>query len=481
MPLPSDSADSWGLLHDRIIGLGEQSARKSYYPELQKRLRELEEARSDLSHSNARLQAVMDSATEVAIISTDTAGVITMFNRGAEKMLGYRADELVGSATPLAFHCADEVAECSRALSASCGRSICGFEVFVERARLEGHEKHEWTYLRKDGSPITVELVVTVIHRQDGGIAGYLGIAQNITDKKRAQEQLHENALMLEQEIADRQRAQEALELKQRELQAVNESLEERIAAGIAELRYRDEMLLHQSRLAAMGELLHSIAHQWRQPLNNIAASLQTMQFLKSRGELTDTEMDRDIAAVMTILRQMSGTINDFRSFYRSEGSDECFSVRDVLERTLSLVAPSLADARIGVTVTVRDEPAGKGRPNEYAQIVLNIINNARDAILERGVSDAHIAITLFVEDGQAVVTVSDNGGGISPASLPHIFDPYFSTKGPAQGTGIGLYMSKIIIERNMGGTLCALNRGDGAEFRIALPLPPDCAPRGGE
>lgn len=476
MPLPSDSGNNWALLHDRIIGLGEQSARKSYYPELQRHLRELEEARRDLSHLNAQLQAVMDSATEVAIISTDTTGIINIFNCGAEKLLGYRADELIGSATPLLFHLADEVAEYSNTLSANYGRSISGFEVFVERARAEGYEKHEWTYLRKDGTPLLVELVVTVIRHRDGEIAGYLGIAQNITDKKRAQEQLHENALMLEQEIADRQRAQEALELKQRELQLINESLEERIAEGIAELRYRDEMLLHQSRLAAMGELLHCIAHQWRQPLNNIAASLQAMQFMKSRGELTDDEMNRDIASIMDILHYMSGTINDFRSFYRPDRSEECFSVRAVVERTLSLVTSSLADARIRTTVTVRDEPAGKGRPNEYAQILLNIINNARDAIMERGVSDAHIAITLFVEKDHAVVTISDNGGGISREALPHIFDPYFSTKGPAQGTGIGLYMSKIIIERNMGGSLIARNTEDGAEFRIALPLSPDCA-----
>ena len=472
MPLPSDNVDTWDLLQQKIIGLGEQSARKSYYPELQQRLQELESARRDLSHLNAQLQAVMDSATEVAIISTDSAGTITMFNRGAEKMLGYRAGEMVGLATPLLFHHADEVATHARILSASYGRTIAGFDVFVEQARSEGFDKHEWTYIRKDGTCLLVELVVTVMRHATGEIVGYLGIAQNITDRKIAQAELQENACMLEQEIADRRLAQEQLVAKQRELQAINESLETRIAAGIAELRTKDEMLLHQSRLAAMGELLHCIAHQWRQPLNNIAASLQMMQYLKHQNELTDEEMDHDIASVMEILHYMSSTINDFRNFYRSESSAEQFSLGTVVERTLSLVDASLTEAHIKIALKVKGAPTGQGYPNEYAQILLNIINNARDALLERTIADPRITIVLSVERNQSVITVEDNGGGISPEVMPHIFDPYFSTKGPAQGRGIGLYMSKMIIERNMGGTLSVRNTGEGAEFRIALPAP---------
>jgi len=472
MPLPSDNGDTWDLLQQKIIGLGEQSARKSYYPELQQRLQELENARRDLSRLNAQLQAVMDSATEVAIISTDSTGTITMFNRGAEKMLGYRAGEMVGIATPLLFHRADEVAAHARILTASYGRTIAGFDVFVERARSEGFDKHEWTYIKKDGTCLLVELVVTVMRHATGEVAGYLGIAQNITDRKIAQAELQENACMLEQEIADRRLAQEQLVAKQRELQAINESLEARIAAGIAELRAKDEMLLHQSRLAAMGELLHCIAHQWRQPLNNIAARLQMMQYLKDQEELTGEEMDRDIACVLEILASMSGTINDFRNFYRSESLPEQFSLHSVLERTLSLVDASFAEAHIKISLTVKDTPTGQGSPNEYAQILLHIINNARDVLLERNIVDPQISIVLSQEENRSVVTIEDNGGGIRADVMPHIFDPYFSTKGPAQGSGIGLYMSKMIIERTMGGTLRVRNTGQGAEFRIALPAP---------
>lgn len=266
----------------------------------------------------------------------------------------------------------------------------------------------------------------------------------------------------LEEEIAGRQKAQEALE-------ALNNSLEERVVASVAELRRKDDLLMHQNRLAAMGELLTSIAHQWRQPLNNIAAYIQAMQFLHKSGELTAEEMDKDISEVMTILKHMSQTIEDFRKFYRKDQELREFDVRSVAERCIGLTGPALKSGNIRVTVQGERDIRATGYPNEYAQCLVNILYNAMDILLERSVSAPLIELRIQRQENRSVVCVTDNGGGIAPEIMPHIFDPYFTTKGPASGTGIGLYMARTLIERNMGGKLTARNTDVGAEFRIEL------------
>lgn len=287
-------------------------------------------------------------------------------------------------------------------------------------------------------------------------------LQKEILVRGKVEEALHEKTVQLEDEIAERQKVQEALE-------AFNNTLEVRISSAVAELRQKDDLLIHQNRLAAMGELLTSIAHQWRQPLNNIAAYIQTMQYLHHCGELSGEEMDRDINAVMEILRYMSQTIDDFRSFFRKDRDEHEFILRQVVDRSLKLISSGLIAHNIQVTISGDDTVTAVGFPNEYAQTLMNILYNARDILLERTVADPRIEIEIGRTGTRSVVCVRDNGGGIPPQILPHIFDPYFTTKGPATGTGIGLYMGRTLIERNMGGLLTARNTQDGAEFRIEL------------
>jgi PAS domain S-box-containing protein len=195
MSTPSD--DNWDKLRGQIIGLGEHSARKSYYPELQQRIRELEETRATLAASNRQLQAVLDAASEVAIIATDPDGLITLFNHGAEKMLGYGAPEVVGKQTTLIFHLESEVEARAEILSKELGRNITGFTAFVENARFLGLDNREWTYVRKDGATLLVNLIVTSIHDEHGAINGFLGIAEDITRQKVMEHQIVENEKLL--------------------------------------------------------------------------------------------------------------------------------------------------------------------------------------------------------------------------------------------------------------------------------------------
>lgn len=306
------------------------------------------------------------------------------------------------------------------------------------------------------GSKDELDLLVDALNSMQAQISDYL------KERRQIEDTLHEQAALLEDEIAQRQQTQE-------ELNVINCSLEERISNAISELRQKDNLLLQQSKLAAMGELLSNIAHQWRQPLNNIAVSIQTIQYLNKAGELSQEEMDRDIKAVMDILLYMSGTIDDFRGFFIKDREKREFVLQEVVDKTLNLVRSTLDDKGIMVSVAAEADVRAIGYPNEYAQTLMNILYNARDALLEQQVAEPRISILIQQKDSRSVLSVSDNGGGIPNAILPQIFEPYVTTKGPSQGTGIGLYMAKTMIERNMGGILTARNTAEGAEFRIVL------------
>lgn len=196
MKKPFNEDQDWESRREKIIGLGEHSARKSYYPELRQRIHELEATRATLDSANRQLQAILDAASEFSVIATDQDGLITIFNHGAEKMLGYTAGEMVGKQTTL-LHLDSEIEARGRELSRHLGREITGFGACVEQARDLGAEKNEWTYLRKDGGMLPVNLTVTAIRDEQGQISGFLGIAEDITQRKATERQLQENDELL--------------------------------------------------------------------------------------------------------------------------------------------------------------------------------------------------------------------------------------------------------------------------------------------
>lgn len=259
------------------------------------------------------------------------------------------------------------------------------------------------------------------------------------------------------------------LTVQQEELAELNRSLENRIEAALVELRERDQLLIFQSRFAAMGEMINNIAHQWRQPLNNVGMLVQKIKQMGANGDLTQEALEREVAGAMKTIHFMSNTIDDFSNFFHKDKKRVRFRINDVVESTVTFIAPSLRDSKIKLEVEGSRDLEAEGFPNEYAQALLNVVCNAKDVLLEKQPEAPQIRIQLSSADGRSVVTVRDNGGGIAPEILPRIFDPYFSTKEQKQGAGIGLYMSKVIIEKNMNGSLTARNVGDGAEFRIEV------------
>jgi C4-dicarboxylate-specific signal transduction histidine kinase len=285
---------------------------------------------------------------------------------------------------------------------------------------------------------------------------------------------------------------EEELRLAKEALQQANELLEQRVAERTAELsetiemlknetseslRLRAElcekelMLLQQSRLAAMGEMIGNIAHQWRQPLNMLGLLAQELLMTYKKGEFGTEYLDANVKKTLETIRYMSKTIDDFRFYLKPVKEKVDFRVLETIEKITSLLDEegSLNEQPIRTSVVSACDPVVNGYPNELSQVLLNILVNARDAFAIKQVASPIITIKVFTEGGRCVVTITDNAGGIPEDIIDKIFDPYFTTKGPDKGSGVGLYMAKIIIEKNMNGTLSARNVVDGAEFRIEV------------
>jgi len=235
------------------------------------------------------------------------------------------------------------------------------------------------------------------------------------------------------------------------------------------DLRRKDQMMILQDRRAVMGEMINNIAHQWRQPLNTLGLLVQLLPLQHASGELDGKLLEETAQKCMELIEHMSQTIEDFKNFYRADKKAVPFSVNQLTGYTLSLIEKTLYDRQITTVHQAEVDPIITGYPNEYAQVLLNILTNACDALFIRAIDDARIWIHTFVEAGKTVVTISDNAGGIDSDIVDRIFEPYFTTKGPENGTGIGLFMSKTIIEKNMGGSLTVHNTGNGAMFRIEV------------
>ena len=231
----------------------------------------------------------------------------------------------------------------------------------------------------------------------------------------------------------------------------------------------RVDLISIQSRKASMGEMIGNIAHEWRQPLNIIAMMVQELKQIYDKGEITREYLDECVNTVMDVIQYMSQTIEDFSNFFSPEKEKSSFSVLESINRSISFMKPELNRMGIAVEIDVAEDFSMVGYPNEYAHVLLNIVKNAKDILVERMVSRPKITIRAFREGDRGIVTIADNGGGIPEGHIDRIFDPYFTTKNKGIGIGIGLYMSKFIIENNMDGRLSARNVNEGAEFRIEV------------
>ena len=245
----------------------------------------------------------------------------------------------------------------------------------------------------------------------------------------------------------------------------MNETLESRVKEEIEKNRQQELMLLQQNRLAQMGEMINMIAHQWRQPLTSISTSIQNLIYDYEDGMLND---DKHIKSFIDKNKKtisfMSQTIDDFRNFFKIDKNKENFDVLAATQKVLDMQQAQLEDYNIEINIE-GDSFKYLGFESEYQQVILNLISNAKDALVEKKIVNPQIDIVLEKNK----IVVKDNAEGILDEVIARVFEPYFTTKEQGKGTGIGLYMSKMIIENNMDGNLSVNNNENGAEFVIAF------------
>jgi len=252
------------------------------------------------------------------------------------------------------------------------------------------------------------------------------------------------------------------------ELQKLYQQMDDKINKTVDDLRTKDHLLIKQSRQAAMGEMIGNIAHQWRQPLNSIGVIIQNLEDAYEFGEMTEQYLKNNIAQIMNMLQYMSQTIDDFRNFFKPNKEKELFKVLDILQNTVTLVKSEFDSEHIAIQVDNTNNPVLKGYPNELSQVMLNLLINTKDVVKERALKQAKISISIEINEQLCSISIEDDAGGIPSEIIDHIFEPYFTTKD--MGTGLGLYMSQMIIEKNMKGTIHAENTQSGARFTINLP-----------
>ena len=256
----------------------------------------------------------------------------------------------------------------------------------------------------------------------------------------------------------------------QRKLKKLNVNLEHKIHEEIEKNKNQQSIMFQQSKLAEMGLILNMIAHQWRQPLNHVSLIVNTIILKQKKQRLFPEELDSLKNDFQKQITYLSNTIDDFQNFFKPKKDKELFKIKDMVTTTYSLLQPLFDKNQIEFNIDIDSEITYFGYKNELSQVLLSILNNSKDALIENTTSNRFINISLSQSKNNLLINIEDNAKGVNEAILGNIFDPYFSTKNTKNGTGLGLYMSKIIINEHFKGNISANNKNDGLEIIIQIP-----------
>lgn len=246
--------------------------------------------------------------------------------------------------------------------------------------------------------------------------------------------------------------------------------LQREIDREIGKRLENEYLLMQQSKLATMGEMIGHIAHQWRQPLAQLGGIFMNLEAAYAFNELTPEYFNEKVKNGNELLKYMSHTIEDFRHFFEPNRTKELFDLSQYIQNAINIIRASLTYHQINLTFSPPKAPVYvSGYPSEFAQVILNLLDNAKDVLLEKSIKNPNISIDVVLGEKAVLVHVRDNGGGIDEAIIDRIFDSYFTTKKRKQGTGLGLYISKLIIESKIMGKIYAENGKEGAVFTIEI------------
>ena len=352
--------------------------------------------------------------------TTNTKGIITDVSDAFVDISGYTREELIGHSHSMVRH-PDMDSEIFRDLWTT-----------IKSGKIW---RGEIVNLAKNGSSYWVKAMIEPIFSNSGKIISYMAVREDITDKIK--------------------------------IDMLNKNLKEKIRSEVEKNREKDKAMLQQSRLAQMGEMISMIAHQWRQPLAAISATSVNL-ILKAKLDKLDNDSAIELGEKISEYSQhLSATIDDFRDFFKPNKKLVDTNYKELIDSVLTIIETSIINKNIELKQQLQSETLLSTYPNELKQVILNLIKNAEDILLEKEIEHPFI----MIETQDNILRVKDNAGGVPDDIIEKVFDPYFSTKTKKDGTGLGLYMSKTIIEEHCGGELSVYNDEFGAVFEITLPM----------
>ena len=282
-------------------------------------------------------------------------------------------------------------------------------------------------------------------------------------DIEKSKNELLQTNLHLEEKIRD----------KTKKLKKFNEKLKNEIEKEVLKSRQKDSALFQQSKMAAIGEMLENIAHQWRQPLSTISTIASGIALKLEYNIFNQDEAKNELRNIVDTTKKLSNTIDYFQKYFSKSNVFEDFNLSDIIKSNLAFLEVTMKSNHIDVITNFKDDITIFGLKNEFAQALINIFNNAKDALIQN-VDVKYkrlICVDLYKENGKTIISILDNAGGIPQEIIDKIFDPYFTTKHKAEGVGIGLYMSQEIIVKHMKGALNVQNQSftlDGSDYKGA-------------
>jgi len=377
------------------------------------------------------------------ISKTDVAGIITFVNDEFCKISGYTKDELIGQNHNIVRHPDVDPNK---------------FKLLWDTIKEKGIFKDTVKNLAKDGSTFYVNTTVIPILDEDDEIVEFVAIRYDVTKELEYKEQLDSLNKELERRVEE----------QIKELKELNETLEQRVKQEISKNEEKQRVMFWQSRLASLGQMLANIAHQWRQPLTELNLALFSVK--KSAINGNEDEVNKFYDESRSIIKNMSQTIDDFTNFFQPQKEKHFFCITNSIKESLSLLDKVINDDMISIkTDFVPIEVLGIS--NELTQVIINLIKNSQEAFISNSILIREISISVKRIKDLAIVEVSDNAGGISKEMQERIFEPYFTSKFNSTGTGLGLFMSKMICEQGLNGSLDVKSKKQTTTFTIKIPI----------
>jgi len=393
---------------------------------------------SEILSEFEQYQNALDNST--IVLKVDAGGIIKFANSEFCKASGFLASDLIGQKRDI-IKLKDENPDKMDEI----WKIVAKKRIYKGVLCYEG-ENHDF-YL---------DTTITPILGANGEVIEFVEISRDVTELflKRAELKLINSQL------------QDMVEAQTQKLLNLNKNLESKVKEEVEKNEQKTRIMFQQSRLASMGEMIGNIAHQWRQPLSELGIDLFKMK--QNRDDAVKFNEAYEHAKL--VIKGMSNTIEDFRSFFNVNKEREIFYAKDVVRDAFVMMIGSLKKEKIKLNIDVKNDAKLYGFKSELTQVFTNLIANAKDALKPQNIRDKFIQITILESQNEAIIVVYNNASKIDKENLYKIFEPYFTTKHQSQGTGLGLYMSKMIVE-HMNGKIAAKNRNNGVEFTIKFPI----------